>query len=42
MWGVVVLLVLVAAGLLFPLTWVWWYVRDEDPYHHEDRLTDAH
>ena len=20
------------AGLLFPVTWVWWYVRDEHPY----------
>jgi hypothetical protein len=24
--------VALVAGLLFPLTWIWWYVRDEDPY----------
>ncbi|WP_151082512.1 hypothetical protein [Nocardioides cynanchi] len=29
--------VAVLAGLAFPLTWVWWYVHDEDPYRHADR-----
>jgi hypothetical protein len=24
--------VALVAGLLFPVTWAWWYVRDEHPY----------